>query len=136
MFIEVHLVYNVSCHYIPLGYTTPPLVLVDGGVSSRTEFCVGENVTFICFLLNNAHQWNVPGYIDGDNGTVHRTSEPIEFGPFITLRTFTDPNDDQFSSSLSVIIFPDFQGANITCSNFTILSTLTFTGVQVLGEAK
>ena len=128
--------FTVSSRYVAVDHTSALLVLIDERISNRTEFCVGENVTFICFLTSETHQWNVPGYIENPDGTVNRTSQPVEFGPFITLRSFTDPRDIDLSSSLSVIIFPEFQGTNITCSNFPSFTPQTLTNVQVLGEAK
>ena len=51
----------VNVYNVP-GGAAPLEVLVDGMEFTGTEYCVGENVTFICSLPFVSHQWFGPKF--------------------------------------------------------------------------
>ena len=105
---------------------------MDGVEFTGTGFCAGDNVTFICDVLSNVHQWNGP---DIDRALV-TTTMPQSVGP-----------DNRFTSavvnfsasglitSLSVKVYSGFNGTMITCSDGSPMTTNIQTATAtVLGK--
>ena len=87
---------------------------MDGVAFTGTEFCVGDDVTFVCDVLSTVHRWDGPGFV---RALIANT------------RSVKDGADDQFTiavvnssasgiiTSVSVKFYSGFNGANITCSD-------------------
>ena len=105
---------------------------MDGVKFTGTGFCVGDNVTFVCDVQSNAHQWNGP---EIDRALAAITG-PQNVGPdeMFTLAV-VNFSASGLISSLSVKVYSGFNGANITCSDGRILSTNIQTATAtVLGK--
>jgi len=87
-------------------------VRLNDEITSRREFCVGDQVTLVCSIDNTVtFQWLVPGLLESNNGAA------VIGNPAITANT----NGQAFTV-----------GANGTAPNTT--STLMFTVSNLLDE--
>ena len=88
---------------------------MDGVEFTGTGFCVGDNVTFICDILSNAHLWTVAG---SQMAISRRTVESLMFGPdnMFSLALARPLPNDSITSSLSVIAYSGFNAVAITCA--------------------
>ena len=117
-----------------LGWAAPLQIQVDGVNTTRTAFCVGENVTLTCTVLSmSIHRWSIPGYTGINGALVVAPFAPASLGPFL-LELVDAPPDMNILSLLSFTIFPGLEGLPITCSDNDRVEEQTYTGA-VLGEA-
>ena len=107
---------------------------VDGVSTTRTAFCVGENVTLTCTVPSMIiHRWFIPGHTGSNGLLVVAPFDPASLGPFL-LELVDTPPDMNILTSLSFTVFPGLEGVDITCSDNIRIEELTYTG-DVLGEA-
>ena len=87
---------------------------MDGMEFTGTGFCVGDNVTFICDILSNAHLWTVAG---SQMTISRRTIESLMFGPYnmFSLALSRPLPNDSIISYLSVIAYSGFNAVVISC---------------------
>ena len=87
---------------------------MDGVEFTGTGFCVGDNVTFICNTPSIVHQWRGPDI----NRALVTSSMPEKTGPdnMFTL-VVVNSSASGFVTSLSVKVYSEFNGGNITCSD-------------------
>ena len=93
---------------------------IDGDLSDRTQFCVGENITFFCSGGSGAYDWILSSFSVSLPATF---SEPVNsestFG-------FTARRLNAGRSSLNVIAFDRLNDTTISCldgGNGNILSS-------------
>ena len=118
-----------------LGWAAPLQIQVDGVNTTRTAFCVGENVTLTCTVASSAHRWNIPGFtinngvaffLESDSAvSVNQSHNEI----ILDIKSGTD-----LITSASFIVFPEVEGLVFTCSYpSSMVPPQTYTGA-VLGE--
>ena len=102
---------------------------MEGVAFSRTGYCVGDNVTFTCTLPLFGHQWNAPGF---DRGVL-TTTMPQTAGPDnrFTLAV-VNSSASGIITSLSVKVYSGFNGANITCSDGSAMSSNIQTAIATV----
>ena len=106
---------------------------MDGANFNGTEFCIGDNVTFTCTLPVFAHQWRGP-----------LLSESITPGTDVPFMSRSDDRliltrlrrlPNRIITSLSLIVYSEFDGATYICSDSLTIITETQTATAtVLGE--
>ena len=118
-----------------LGQAADPLqIQVHDVNTTRTAFCVGENVTLTCTVPSVIiHRWFIPGHTGINGAIVASPFAPASLGPFL-LELVDTPPDMNILTSLSFTVFPGLEGVNITCSDNNGDEEQTYTG-DVLGEA-
>ena len=81
----------------------------DGDLSNRTQFCVGENITFFCSGGGGSYDWRVPSLSFSLTTSISQVvdSEPT-FG-------FTARRLSASRSSLNVIAFDRLNDTTISC---------------------
>ena len=105
---------------------------VDGVNTTRTAFCVGENVTLTCTVPSNTHRWAIPGLTPG-NGVALLANDPeVSIPPFLFEFVDVLESGPNIVMSVSFIVFPDLEGLPITCSGPPD-DAQSYTG-SVLGE--
>ena len=93
---------------------------MDGVEFTGTGFCVGDNVTFICDLKLFTHQWEGP---EINRALVARTIlQNVGPGGQFTLAV-VNSSASGLVTSLSVKVYSGFNGANISCSDDSLLPT-------------
>ena len=101
-----------------LGWAAPLHIQVDGVNTTRTVFCVGDDITLTCTVPSVVHVWTVPGY--ESNAAIVARSSAFSFAPFLLEFESILPNSD-IISSLSFIVISDLDGITITCWDDTEL---------------
>ena len=89
---------------------------MDGVEFTGTGFCVGDNVTFICDILSNAHLWNVAG----SQLLISRAiTMSLMGGPDnrFSLAVARPPPNDSIITTLSVTAYSGLDGGSITCAD-------------------
>ena len=115
-----------------LGWAAPLQIQVDGVNTTRTAFCMEENVTLTCSVPSmNTHRWFIPGYTDSNGAIVIPPINSASLGPFLLELVDSLP---VILSSLSFTVFPGLEGVIITCSDNERFEEQTYTGA-ILGEA-
>ena len=114
-----------------LGWASPFQMELDGVNTTRTNFCVGENLKITCTVASNKHLWIVPDYIRG--AVVLPSYVPGTKIQFRLKREDVLPNLDVISS-LSFAVFSDLDGVTITCSNGSRDPETQTLRVTVLGK--
>ena len=115
-----------------LGWATPLQIEVDGVSTTRTNFCVGENVKITCTVASVVNVWLVPDYIPFAYVVAVAMSK-IK-APFTLSREEILPNSN-IISSLSFAVFSDLDGATITCTDGTAMALEVQTMIAtVLGK--
>ena len=88
-----------------------------GVMFTGTGFCVGDNITFICDIISNGHQWSIA---DGSQKPISRaTTQSLMVGPDnkFTLAVVRPLPKDSIVSTLSVTAYSGFNGVSITCND-------------------
>ena len=87
---------------------------MDGVAFTGTEFCVGDNVTFVCDVLSSVHLWNGPGFAR----LLIANFPSVNDGPDgqFTLAV-VNSSASGIITSLSVKVYSGVNGANINCSD-------------------
>ena len=97
--------------YFPTGWTFE--VNVNGVATPRTQFCIGESLTFVCRLPAMSFLWTSPPYVDNIAGVVSQ-----QF-PMARVGDFTARYQGPQHSTLDVIAFQGLNGTTITCQDAT-----------------
>ena len=104
-------------------------ILKDDVPTDRMEFCVGERITFVCPKQSTVIAWTAPPILMGE---IVLLSLSINF---VSMPPFNATNLIGRNSTLTVDVFSQLDGVNISCfdraSTGALLST---TIVQVLGR--
>ena len=106
---------------------------MDGVEFTGTEFCVGDNVTFICNLPLASHQWIGPQV----NSIFSRVSPTELVGPGgnYTVSLVQPLPNATVITSLSLIAYSGFDGVTLTCRDGLALVDGTQTSTaSVLGK--
>lgn len=119
-----------------LVWTASLTVLVDGANYTGTEFCVGDNITFICAVPSVAHEWIVPAFdITNGIGVVIRNTVPKLRGtPKLFTLALVENLTTSIISSLSVVAFPMLDETVITCADITGMSDDRTATAIVMGK--
>ena len=109
----------VDFFFVYLGYTATLVVHVNGMSTNRTQFCIGEVLTFVCSLGNiRLFKWTVGSLISGTDRLIG-----VAGGGATTTSIFEIFNITASSigtnaiSSLQVAAFPGLNGTLVTCAN-------------------
>jgi len=106
-----------------------------GELTSRTEFCVGDNVTLVCSIDNIVtYQWTVPGLLESNSWAAvigNPASSPNPNGQAFTLEA-TGPLPNTMST-LRFYVSDLLNGNNITCGRAGVVAT-DFQVISVLGR--
>ena len=106
------------CYYYFTGSALD--IEIDGDLSNRTQFCVGESITFFCSGGGGSYDWIIPSL-----SVAFATSISLQVASESTFG-FTARRLSASRSSLNVIAFDTLNGANISCrdaGNGNILSS-------------
>ena len=116
-----------------IGWTVPLEVVVNGVLSYRTDFCVGEDIVATCTIPSTSHIWSVTGSLS-NVGLNAMLVGPITFGPF-HLEVVDNRNSIGIRSSISFRVSPDLDGVLLSCSNDNMNSEVQTLTVGVLGKS-
>ena len=106
---------------------------MDGVEFTGTEFCVGDNVMFICNLPFGSHQWFGPEFVI----ILNRLSSADMVGPDdrYTLALVPPLPNTTVITSLSLIAYSGFDGVTLTCRDGVGVEADTQTSTaSVLGK--
>ena len=87
---------------------------LDGGITSDREFCIGQQLSFMCSLALSAYEWILPPFLNGtvENGRVV-INETGRIGEFTLSAKGTG---FERTSSLNVSVFEELVGERVvTC---------------------
>lgn len=131
MYATIIVVDSNACYISKTKYSyfpTESLQMYINGIrryDSQT-YCVGDNITFVCTLNNNYHEWSVPRFgVDRLNGIVHSGSRTQMVGSgrrFILRLVEVERNGIKLSitSSISVTGARDLSGSLFLCISFNV----------------
>ena len=94
-----------------LNFTGCALDIEIDGLSNRTKFCIGENITFFCSGVGGAYVWTVPSL---------SVSLSTSFSPAVASEStfgFTARRLSVSRSSLNVIAFDRLNNTHISCKD-------------------
>ena len=104
-------------------------ILRDHVPTDRMEFCDGERITFVCTKQSTVIAWTAPPIMTGEILVLSLSAN------FVSMPPFNATNLPGRNSTLTVDVFSQLDGINISCfdraSTGALLST---TIVQVLGR--
>ena len=104
-------------------------ILRDHVPTDRMEFCVGERITFVCTNQSTVIAWTAPPILTGEIQVLSFSTN------FVSMPPFNATNLQGRNSTLTVDVFSQLDGINISCFDRAITGALLSTTiVQVLGR--
>ena len=121
--------------FVCLGYAATLVVQVNGMSTNRTQFCIGEVLTFVCSLENiRTFNWRV-GSLIGVIGWFGVPGEGATYNwRFKMFNITTAASGTNTISTLQVAAFPGLNGTLVTCANAIISAQKQSGIVVVLGK--
>jgi len=111
-------------------------VRLNGEVTSRTEFCVGNDLTLVCSIDNiGVYQWTVPGLVEANDGTAIIGNAAVTRNPNgLTFTLEATRNNSTTMSTLMFTVSDLLDGKRITCGQAGANAALDSQDISVFGK--